>query len=102
MTPFHIHSPITFSGSNNSRCKVTTPCNGFYPHWLSDMKFALLAIIWWARVVPTHLLPKKMDLQSIAVADLLLTHIKFIAFLYLQAAFTLDVNGSGSVYSRKD
>ena len=57
---------------------------------------------WWARVVPTHLLPKKANLQSAAVADLLLIHIKFIAFLYLQAAFTLDVNGSGSVYSRKD
>ena len=50
--------------------------NGFYPHWLSGMKFALLTTIWWARVVPTHLLPKEMDLQSIAVADLLLTHIE--------------------------
>ena len=39
------------------------------------MKFALLTIIWWARVVPTHLLPKETDLQSAAVADLLLTHI---------------------------
>ena len=37
--------------------------------------FALLTTIWWARVVPTHLLPKETDLQSAAVADLLLTHI---------------------------
>ena len=42
------------------------------------MKFALLTIIWWARVVPTHLLPKETDLQSAAVADLLLTHITIL------------------------
>ena len=33
-------------------------------------------LIWWARVVPTHLLPKEANLQSAVVADLLLTHIK--------------------------
>lgn len=47
------------------------------------MKFALLITIWWARVVPTHLLPKETDLQSAAVADLLLTHIMFTLFKIL-------------------
>lgn len=40
------------------------------------MKFALLTIIWWVRVVSIHLFPKEADLQSAAFADSLLTHIK--------------------------
>ena len=33
-----------------------------------------MPIYWWMRLVPTQLLPKETDLQSAAVADLLLIH----------------------------
>ena len=75
------------------------------------MKFALLTIIWWARVVPTHLLPKETDLQSAAVADLLLTHItilfnldkkhsetcRTITFIHIGAICSLSVTYGFSV-----
>ena len=43
-------------------------------HSYSPVENLTPAASWWARVVPTHLLPKETDLQSAAVADLLLTH----------------------------
>ena len=47
-------------------------------HSYSPVENLTPAASWWARVVPTHLLPKETDLQSAAVADLLLTHITIL------------------------
>lgn len=43
----------------------------------------LQTLIWWVRLVSIQLLPKETDLQSAAVADLLLTHITFALFKIL-------------------
>ena len=48
------------------------------PESESDILPMYEAPIWWARLVSIQLPPKRTDLQSAAVADLLLTHIAIL------------------------
>lgn len=78
---------------------VKVPCltTWLYPYMVDLMRLELTTsslqgklspieiqtLIWWARLVSIQLLPKETDLQSAAVADLLLTHIMFTLFKIL-------------------